>query len=85
MISNLVLAVLLMSSIAIQENSPADGLRCDLLEHGFDNVFVVLENGHLIVSYENRAYRSETKAIFEILTVVSCTWSALDFSAVNFW
>ena len=39
----------------------------DLVEHGYENVAVVEDAGRIIITYENRIYRYETAALYEVL------------------
>ena len=49
----------------------ADRLIDDLIEAGFENVVVILENSRAIVTYENRIYRDEIGAIKEVMALLA--------------
>lgn len=65
------IVVLLASSFAFHGNSLTDNLRRDLLECGFDNVSVVLRDGHIVIAYEDRVCRDEIRAVRKILAIAS--------------
>jgi hypothetical protein len=47
-----------------------DQLENDLVEKGFENVAVVLEKRHLMVTYENRIYRDEIRAVKAVTSLL---------------
>ncbi len=49
----------------------AENFRRDLMEDGFENVSIVHEDRRLIVTYENRVYRHEMRAIREVMAALS--------------
>jgi hypothetical protein len=51
--------------------SVEDGVRSDLLRHGFENVAVVRDSAGWIVAYENRVVRFEARALREALQIVA--------------
>jgi hypothetical protein len=48
----------------------AEDIRHELMEDGFENVSMVLEDGRLIVTYENRVYRYEMRALREVMAAL---------------
>ena len=48
---------------SIDQNYLATRLQLSLTIHGFENVSVILEDKRVIVTYENRIYRDEMRAI----------------------
>lgn len=63
--------VLLVPSLASAEDSLVDDVKFQLIEDGFENVALALDDGRLMVTYENRIYRHEMRAVREIMTAVS--------------
>ena len=57
--------------VALGENGLADRLTDDLIEAGFENVSVILEESRAIVTYENRIYRDEIRAIKEVMALLA--------------
>lgn len=52
------------------QNEVADRLQVALVKNGFENVAVLLEGRQLIVTYENRIYRDESRAAQEVLALL---------------
>jgi len=52
------------------ENGLADTLKDNLIEKGFENVSVILEDRRVIVTYENRMYREEIRAVKEVMKLL---------------
>jgi hypothetical protein len=52
------------------ENQLAAALKSKLVEHGFENVAVTIKDRQVLVTYENRLYRHEVRAVKEILKIV---------------
>jgi hypothetical protein len=55
---------------AFGQNDLTERLQSDLVNSGFENVAVLLEDRQLIVTYENRIYRDEIRAAQEVLTIL---------------
>ena len=55
----------------LDESTLADSLERNLIKKGFENVSVIFEDRNLIITYENRMYRHEMRAIREIMTILS--------------
>jgi len=53
------------------QNGLADSLKYHLVKNGFENVAVVLEDRHVIVTYENRIYRHEIRAAQEVMALLA--------------
>lgn len=62
--------LILMAAMAV-EFASVENLRRELVEDGFENVSMVLEDGRLMVTYENRVYRHEMRAIREVIAALS--------------
>ena len=78
--SSLAFIILFALSSALDEDSLAEQLKYHLTEKGFENVCVVLEDGSITVTYENRIYRDEAEAIREVMvfTTLFALSSAFD-------
>jgi hypothetical protein len=61
-------AALVTPAFSKSENLPVDRLVSALMKSGFENIAVVLEDQHLIVTYENRRYRDELAAAEEVIS-----------------
>ncbi len=68
-------AALVTPAFSDGENLPADRLVSALLKSGFENLAVILEDKHLIVTYENRRYRDELAAAEEVVSLVLALFS----------
>jgi len=66
----LVFIVSITLGFALHESSLTDNLECDLLQSGFENVSVVLEDGNMVVAYENRVFRHEIRAIRQVMAIL---------------
>ena len=62
---------LLVSGFASPEDSLVDDVKYQLIKDGFENVALALDDDRLMVTYENRVYRDEKRAVREIVTAVS--------------
>lgn len=78
--SSLVFITLFALSSALDGDSLAEQLKYHLIDKGFENVCVVLEDGRIIVTYENRIYRDESEAIRDVMvfTTLFALSSAFD-------
>ncbi len=65
--SSLVFITLFALSSALDGDSLAEQLKYHLIEKGYENVCVVIEDGRIIVTYENRIYRDEPEAIRDVM------------------
>ncbi len=65
--SSLAFIILFALNSALDGDNLAEQLKYHLAEKGFENVCVVLEDGRVTVTYENRIYRDEAKAIREVM------------------
>lgn len=70
MAPHLVFIVSIALGFAPHEISLTDSLKCDLLQSGFENVSVVLEDGNMVVAYENRVFRHEIRAIRQVMAIL---------------
>jgi hypothetical protein len=69
-ISCFIFVTLPVAGLASDESLLADDLKSKLVAHGFENVAVVVEDRQVLVTYENRLYRYEVRAVKEILKIV---------------
>ncbi len=60
-----------------------DSLRINLLEQGYENVIIAEEEESLIVSYENRVYRFEMEAIFDVLKLIFTSIKRIEDKSKN--
>ncbi len=71
LVSYLVLTTLPALGTPHGQNGLADSLKHHLVKSGLENVAVVVEDRHLIVTYENRIYRHEIRAAQEVMAILS--------------
>lgn len=68
--SFLVLIAAVVPGYAAEENALADDLQQRLTGKDFENISVTLEGRRVIVTYENRVYRYEIRAIREVMATI---------------
>ncbi|MDP8241178.1 MAG: YjbH domain-containing protein [Candidatus Hatepunaea meridiana] len=59
------------TSYCFSDNKPADKIVSLLCSEGFENVAVVLDRDEAIVTYENRIYRWDIRALQEIIRLIA--------------
>ena len=66
-----VISISIKGTVAHPVVADEQQIQTILVEHGFENVAVCTDSNALIVTYENRIFRHEVKAIREVFTLVS--------------
>ena len=62
--------IALTPKISLSQSIHAESLSLFLQRDGFENVSVSYQNYNLVVSLENRVYRSDTEALFSVLSII---------------
>ena len=82
-LGHLIIIALTTLGSTSDESGLAGKLERSLIENGFENVSVILEDGRAIVTYENRIYRHEMRAIREAMaTLLPAAEEGLDITLV---